>query len=139
MRTITRRPPVLPAIIAALLLAGCGDEARERESVPEPPVEALRGAPLFPLSIEVTHTGTAEALEAEFHVAAAPDTVASWYRRTLLNGGWRIVGDIRAPDGAITIHAQRDGPPLWIIIRQREGGRGTEYRLIGALPDSQGQ
>ncbi len=138
MHTVKRVSRFLMAI-AALLQPGCGDADSERQSAPAPPIAALRDVPVFPVSIEVTHAGTADALEAAFHVAAVPDSVASWYRRQLLGAGWRLVGDMRAPDGATTLHAQRDGPPLWIIIRPRVSGSGTEYRLIGALPTDSGQ
>ena len=136
MRTRKRFPLIL-AIAILLLHAGCGDAPRESAATVEPPIEALRGVPIFPLSLEVTQTGTADALEASFTVLAPPDSVASWYRTQLLDGVWRLVGDVRAPDGTITLHAQRDGPPLWVIIQRSTAGQGgTVYRLIGAVRDS---
>ncbi len=101
-----------------------------------PSVNVLEKVWIFPLSVMVSYSGTGQALQTTFASGRSPDTVAVWYRRTLDRTGWDIVGDARSPDGEITIHAVRDGPPLWIIIRDREDPPGTIYTLIGAQPDT---
>jgi outer membrane biogenesis lipoprotein LolB len=52
MRTRKRFPLIL-AIAILLLHAGCGDAPRESAATVEPPIEALRGVPIFPLSLKV--------------------------------------------------------------------------------------
>lgn len=96
------------------------------------------GAPVYRPTVRIAQGGSADAVETVFRAEAVPDTVAAWYRRALIAGGWHIVGDTRARDGVITLYAERQGPPLWVIIRPGPGGRGTEYSLIGVLPDTTG-
>ena len=48
--------------------------------------------------------------------------------------GWDITGDAVMPDGAITLHAQREGAPLWVIVRRVDAG--SEFSVIGAAPDT---
>ncbi|NIM49423.1 MAG: hypothetical protein GTN78_02045 [Gemmatimonadales bacterium] len=119
--------------ILAWAVSGCGEEDRAPERLPR---EVMLGAPVFRPSTRIAQGGSAETVETVFRADAVPDTVAAWYRRALSARGWYIVGDTRDRDGVITLYAQRRGPPLWAIIRPGPGGRGTEYSLIGVLPDT---
>lgn len=119
--------------LAALALTACSEREPEQE---RPAENVLRGVAVFPLSTLRSTTGTNEALQSTFITIYPSDTVAAWYRRTLNTQGWRIVGDLKDPAGQITLHAQRDGPPLWIMIKSRAPLQGTEYTLIGAVPDT---
>jgi hypothetical protein len=96
----------------------------------------MQGAPLYLPADRIATRGSAEALENVFWSESAPDSIAAWYRWMLDRQGWQIVGDARMPDGSVTIHAERDGPPFWVIIRPHPTGSGTEFSVIGALRDS---
>jgi hypothetical protein len=121
------------ALVLALGLTACGDAEPPSD---RPASDVLRDVWVFPLSVPVSYTGTGEAMQTTWSSGYAPDTVAAWYRRTLVQQGWEIVGDTRTPDGQITLHAERDGPPVWIIIGPRTSPPGTVYTMIGAEPDT---
>ena len=128
------RTGLIGAVAAgSLCVAACGEREPEQEM---PSTNVLEEVWVFPLSVLVSYSGTGEALQTTFASGRSPDTVAVWYRRTLDLQGWDIVGDARSPEGEVTIHAVRDGPPLWIIIRDRKDPPGTIYTLIGAQPDT---
>lgn len=120
------------AAVGVLAPAACGgDDAPPAR----PPFGVMRGVPIYPGAVVVARSTSAEALEARLRVRAEPESVAVWYRRTLGERGWILVGDARTADGAITLHGQRDGPPVWVVIRRATDG-GTELSLIGAVSDT---
>lgn len=90
----------------------------------------------MPGSRRVSEVATEDAVEQAYRIAAPADSVAAWYRRELAAREWRLTGDARLPDGTITLHAQRAGPPLWLLIRGDTGGRWSEYSMVGAQADS---
>ncbi len=96
----------------------------------------LRGVPIVPLSTVLSSSGTESAMQSRMFTPFDTDSVATWYRRELTARGWQIVGDMKSADGSINLHASRDGPPLWIILRPYEGRPGTEYTIIGAVLDT---
>ena len=128
------------APIVILGLAACGPEPRpadvsgavRRDSAP--PVQVLVAVPVLPNAKVVAATGTSETVSTTLRSPYSPDSSAAWYRRALLAKGWRLVGDQRANDGSLTIHAEREGPPLWIIVRKAPGG--SELQVIGAIVDT---
>ena len=120
----------------ALLLAGMVLPACEREQPPEerPAVDVMQRAPLFqPARLKDRRT-TAETVEMVLSTTVTADSVAAWYRGAFDARGWQIVGDVTGPDGSITLHVARQGPPLWVIIHP--GTDGSEFSLIGAAPDT---
>ena len=121
--------------LAALALTACSEREPEREM---PDVNVLQEVAIFPLSVLISTSGTREALQTTFVTGYPKDTVAAWYRRGLHASGWRITGDVEDPAGQITLHAERDGPPLWIIVQDRVSPPGARYTLIGAVPDTTG-
>ena len=124
------KTPLMLALCAALA-AGCtGGGEESAPPARTPPV--LAGVPVYQGSEVVDTSGTAEAARATVLIPAVPDSVAAFYRRELVAGGWRIVGD--APQGGGTdIHAVRDGPPLWVQIRPGPQAGTTLCSLIGAV------
>ena len=126
--------PVFACLGIVLSLTACGeDQERIEEEISATAVEVFRGVPVVPLSTELSRSGAGDAAQLELYTPLDRDSSAAWYRRTLIQNGWNIEGDVRTPDGAVTIHASRDGPPLWIILRVDEQRGGTVYNLIGAL------
>lgn len=130
----------LLAVLAALA-AACGGEA-PRDEADEGPPQSLRigmiGTPVFRPSERISQTLSANTIETVFRTAVAVDSVASWYRFVLIEGGWDIVGDARLPDSSIALHARQEGkPPIWITVR-RGGPAGTsEFSIIGAAADAE--
>lgn len=101
--------------------------------------EAMPNLPLPPRAAVVSRSGSADAIEITFKSSYAPDSMAAYYRRVLTNGEWSLVNDNRAPDGTITLYAERNGPPLWVTIRKDPESNGTIMTLGGAVttkPDS---
>ena len=125
---------------AVVLVAACGPEARPVDQVVRrdsaPPVAALFAVPVLPGATVVAATGTSEAVSTTLRSPATPDSAAAWYRRALLARGWRLVSDQKSADGSLTIHAERSGPPIWIIVHGRSGG--SELQVIGAIVDTTG-
>jgi hypothetical protein len=125
----------LATVTLSLAVLGCdGDE--EAGPVEEPSLQALHGVPLFRPALSMARRGSGGTVELVFHAGTTPDSVAGFYRRTLVADGWTIQGDVTAPDGTVTLHAERDGKPVWVLVKLRPGGQGTEFTLIGAEPDT---
>jgi hypothetical protein len=76
----------------------------------------------------------ADAVQASFRTAAPVDSVAGWYRQWLLQDGWLTAGDTRGADGSVTLHAQKAGRPVWVLIQPAPGG--STFSVIGAETDS---
>jgi hypothetical protein len=111
---------------------------REIEPDVEPPKQALEGVPIVPLSIVLSEGGTQDVAQTVLYTAYSADTAASFYRGQLIAGGWDIQSDVRTPDGRTTIHAVRNGPPLWVIMQPADGQEGSTYTIMGADPDREG-
>ena len=121
--------------IVVATVSGCG------EAPPPPPREfpttdVLRQAPIFQPARPHDIRGSAETFESVYRTEVGPDSVARWYRSSITQRGWDVLGDVTAADGTITLHVKRDGPPLWVIIRPRPGLTGSEFSVIGAAPDT---
>ena len=127
------KTPLALALCAALA-AGCagGDGASRQDTTTarRPPV--LAGVPLYTGSRVLDTTGTSDAAMLTVSVPARPDSVAAFYRRELVGGGWRIVGD-RQEDGGVDLFAERDGPPLWVQVRPGRLVGSSRVTLIGAV------
>lgn len=101
-----------------------------------PSQDVMQGAPLFYPSRAIARHGSATTVETVYHAAVPADSIADWYRDQILSRGWEIVGDVPDPEGNIVLHVRRDGPPLWVIIRSLANADSSEFRLIGAAPDT---
>lgn len=119
-------------VLGLVLVAACtgGDSPRQAPAKPTPPV--LAGVPVFPGSQVIDTASTGDAARATVLIPAPPDTVAAFYRYGLAQGGWRIVGD-RPDSGGVDLFAERDGPPLWVMIRPGREIGTTVASLIGAV------
>ena len=125
----------LTGLFVATLLAGCaadGDADSRSDSLI---AQAFAGIPLFPGAGISDIAGEGEAASATLHVNRSPDSVAAWYRRSLLARRWTIVSDVRTPDSTITLHATDPGRrPIWLLISRDAPTAGTLVTVVGAVP-----
>lgn len=128
----TFRSSLVVTSLAAALLMGC---AGDRPDTPKLS-EAVPNLPLPPLATVVNREGGEDALQITFRSAMPPDSIAAFYRNLLNRGEWSLMNDARTPDGGVALYAERNGPPLWVTIRQDSLSRGTLITLAGAVTKS---
>jgi hypothetical protein len=128
----TRR---LTWLLVATLLAGCAGNG-DADARPDSLVaQALAGVPLFPGAGISDVAGEGEAAHATLHINRSPDSVAAWYRRSLLARRWTIVSDVRTADSTVALHATDPGRrPIWLLIGRDASGAGTLVTVVGAVP-----
>jgi hypothetical protein len=116
---------------ACLALVACGSEQPRN---PKPPefTEAFANLPLPPNAEFVSRSGGAGALQITLRSSDSVARVTDYYRELLSGGGWRLVSDMKNPDGATSLYAEQDGPPLWVRIWPANGRSGTMVQLTGA-------
>ena len=116
--------------MCAVLLA-CGSESAN----PKPPdtFAVFPHLPLPPGAKFVSRAGSADALQITLFSPAAAGAVTEYYRDVLSKGKWRLIGDLKKPDGAVVLYAEQDGPPMWVRIWPTSDGAGTMVELAGAL------
>jgi hypothetical protein len=122
------------AVVLAGASLGCGEAPPPERDVPT--ADLLQAAPVFQPARLHDIRSSRETYESVFRSEVSADSVARWYRSRLDALGWQIVGDVTAPDGTVTLHIAREGPPLWVIIRTPPEQSGTEFSVIGAAPDT---
>jgi hypothetical protein len=125
-------PPLQSCVLlAGVFLLACGSEPR----APEPPpfTEAFSNLPLPPNPEFVSKSGSADALQITLRSPANPEKVTEFYRAALTRGNWRLVSDIKNPDGSTALYAEQDGPPLWVRISKLPDRPGTMVQLTGAV------
>jgi hypothetical protein len=116
---------------AGLLLMACGSES---PAVKEPPIgKALPNLPLPPDPQLVERSGSKDALQLTLRTPSDIGSVTAFYRDALSSGKWRLVSDVKSPDGSTSLYAEQDGPPLWVRIWKSEDQPGTMVQLTGAV------
>jgi hypothetical protein len=117
--------------LAGGLLLACGSEPR----APQLPgfTEAFSNLPLPPNAEFVSRSGSADALQITLRTPQDPEKVAEYYRAMLTRGNWRLVSDLKNPDGATVLYAEQDGPPLWVRISKPTDRPGSMVQLTGAV------
>jgi hypothetical protein len=120
----------LLSLLAGLVLA-CGHETR----APQLPDlgAAFPNLPLPPKPELVSQTGSADALQLTLRTSSEVDRVVAYYRNMLSTGNWRLVSDIKNPDGSVVLYAEQNGPPMWVRIWKPKGESGTMVQLTGAV------
>ena len=118
------------SVVAGLVLA-CGSDSR----APKPPElgAAFPNLPLPPEPELISQTGGADALQLTLHTPSDLDRIVDYYRNALSTGKWRLVSDIKNPDGSVALYAEQDGPPMWARIWKPKGQSGTMIQLTGAV------
>ena len=116
---------------ACALLLGCSSDSPQ----PKPPdaLTVFPNLPLPPNSKFVSRAGSADALQLTLFSSSKADAVTDYYRNQLSGGKWRLVGDVKRPDGSVALYAEQDGPPLWVRIWPTSDSAGTMVELAGAL------
>lgn len=121
----------LSLTVACVLLLGCRPDSAQ----PKPPdtFAVFPNLPLPPNSKFVSRAGSADALQLTLFSSSKADAVTDYYRNLLSAGKWRLVGDVKQPDGSVALYAEQDGPPLWVRIWPTTDSAGTMVELAGAL------
>jgi hypothetical protein len=118
------------SLLTGLVLA-CGSESR----APKPPDlgAAFPNLPLPPAAELISQTGGADALQLTFHTPSEEDRIVEYYRYILGTGNWRLVSDLKNPDGSVVLYAEQNGPPMWARIWKPKDRSGTMVQLTGAV------
>lgn len=118
------------ALIAMIL--ACGSEPK---STKEPTVgQVFPTLPLPPNPQLVSRSGSADGLQITMRSGADLSTVAGFYRNSLSSGNWRLVSDVKSPDGSIALYAEQNGgPPLWVRIWNAGDANTTMVELTGVV------
>jgi hypothetical protein len=118
------------SLLAGLVLA-CGSEPRP----PKPPElgAAFSTLPFPPEPELISQTGSADALQLTLHSPSDMDRILDYYRNMLSKGNWRLVSDVKSPDGSVALYAEQNGPPMWVRIWKPKGQSGTMVQLTGAV------
>jgi hypothetical protein len=121
----------LISCLTVLVLLGCGSE-------PRPPKEPLVGQvfPTLPLPPDpelISRSGSEDALQITMRTPADVGQVTDYYRGVLSRGKWRLVSDVKTPDGATVLYAEQNGPPLWVRIWKQADRPGSMVQLTGAV------
>jgi hypothetical protein len=116
-------------------MLGCGSE-------PPPPKLAdvfavFPDLPLPPEAKLVSRAGSPDALQLTLFSPAKVDAVTDYYRTRLSKGNWRLVSDLKRPDGSVALYAEQDGPPLWVRIWPTSDSAGTMVELAGAVVEAE--
>ena len=81
----------------------------------------------------MSRAGGADALQITLFSATKADALTDYYRTQLSKGKWRLVSDVKRPDGSVALYAEQDGPPLWVRVWPTSDGAGSMVELAGAL------
>jgi hypothetical protein len=119
------------SLVSALLLA-CGSESPPPPKSPDA-FAVFPNLPMPPEARVVSRTGSTDALQLTLFSPVKADAVSEYYRSQLSGAGWRLVGDVKRPDGSVALYAEQDGPPLWVRIWPTSDSAGTMVELAGAL------
>jgi hypothetical protein len=116
---------------AGLILLACGSEP---PATKQPKVsQAFPNLPLPPSPELVSRSGSEDALQLTIRSPSDLAQVSEYYRGVLSNGKWRLVSDVKSPDGSTVLYAEQDGPPLWVRIWKAGDQPGTMVQLTGAV------
>ncbi|HJR16834.1 MAG TPA: hypothetical protein VJ808_08265 [Gemmatimonadales bacterium] len=126
--------PSIKSLVSAacILLLACGSES---SSAPKPPgtFTVFPNLPLPPGAEFVSRAGSADALQLTLFSAGETAGVVDYYRGVLSKGRWRLVSDVKKPDGTVVLYAEQDGPPLWVRVWPSSDRPGTMVQLAGAV------
>lgn len=128
---------LLAGVLAVALAAAACDSgpAKPREASESLAFRAFAGVPLMPGALIGDVRGEGQAAQASLHLRYPTDSVATWYRRALLQRHWTIVNDMRTSGGVINLHARDSNHrSIWLLISSE--GSGTVVTVVGAVPEA---
>lgn len=124
--------PRLYLSVAWVLLLGCGADSPPPPKLPDA-FAVFPNLPMPPEAKFVSRAGSADALQLTLFSSGKTDAVTEYYRDQLSKGKWRLVGDVKRPDGSLALYAEHDGRPLWVRIWPTSDSAGTMVELAGAV------
>jgi hypothetical protein len=89
--------------------------------------------PLPPGAQFVSRAGSADALQLTLFSPSEARGVVEYYRGVLSKGKWRLVSDVKKPDGTVVLYAEQEGPPIWVRVWPSTDRAGTMVQLAGAV------
>jgi hypothetical protein len=115
-----------------VLVAACGSESAPP---PKPPdaFSVFPNLPVPPGAQFVSRAGSEDALQLTLYTPTQSARVVEYYRGELSRGKWRLVSDMKKPNGTIVLYAEQDGPPLWVSVWPTSDSAGTMVQLAGAV------
>jgi hypothetical protein len=118
-------------VTACVLVVACKSEPR----APEPPsaFAVFPNLPLPPSAQLVSRAGSEDALQIRLLSPGTVEKVTGYYRDVLSKAPWRLVSDVKDPDGTVVLYAEQDGPPIWVRIWPTSDKEGTMVELAGAV------
>lgn len=119
-------------LASALLLAACQDVPDRGPKLPRM-ADAMPNVFLPPGAELVSREGSADAIQLTLRSSDSPSKVADYYRSMLTRNGWRLLSDVKARDGGVTLYAESNGPPLWVRVWSDSAGGATMVQLAGAV------
>jgi hypothetical protein len=117
---------------ALTLVLACGTDSAPPAETPST-FAVFPNLPLPPGAKFVSRAGSPDALQITLFSPADAPSVVEYYRGVLGTGKWRLISDMKKPDGTVVLYAERDGPPLWVSIRPTTDSAGTMVQLAGAV------
>jgi hypothetical protein len=81
----------------------------------------------------VSRAGSEDALQIRLLSPGTVEKVTGYYRDVLSKAPWRLVSDVKDPDGTVVLYAEQDGPPIWVRIWPTSDKEGTMVELAGAV------
>jgi hypothetical protein len=121
----------LVCLVCALLLA-CGSESPPPPKTPST-FTVFPNLPLPPGAKFVSRAGSEDALQITFFSPSEAPAVTEYYRGILSKGKWRLISDVKKPDGTVVLYAEQDGPPIWVSLWPTSDKAGTMVQLAGAV------
>lgn len=115
----------------ALAAASCRDEPPKVASIHD----ALPNMPLPPNPGFISKSGSEEALQFVVSTPLSPARTLAYYRDVFAKAPWHLVSDQAMADSGRALYAERNGPPIWIILKASTTDSGTIVTISGAVVD----
>jgi hypothetical protein len=119
-------------LLTALLLATAGCDKSKAQTKTATLGETLPDLILPAQASFVERSGSEDALSVTVRTPMQLDVVADYYRTRLTQAPWNLESDTKDNQGAIALHATRQGPPLWVRIWPDTEFNATFVQLTGA-------
>jgi hypothetical protein len=120
-------------LVLALTATAAGCERAKPVKTPEL-AEALPDLYLPSRFSFVSRSGSEDALQITVRTPLKPEEVGEYYRNLLTRDPWTMESDMKDREGALTLHATRQGkPPIWVRISPDTAYNATLVQVSGAV------